>query len=272
MERKNMKTILLSCRVYVALILVLGSVLLSSCAQCTAMKQPKPFKPTATVVGAKRADIAGELGNPVNSEQQNILLLETYKYVDGGGKNNGASKTGRVILYTAGDLFTIFLDQILTWPAEIYGFAGTTHIVTVEYIKQDDGFWHAKEIKDTVQGTSNHTVTNSEPVASVSHLTNAVESTPESQALRPTQPTLATIKVINYQYDNVTRKGTLSVDVSDYGLEARNWVLQNIGKICSSKNLLLEAGKETDTGGKYRVLNESMKNGILTIEFTAGYD
>jgi|GEM_PF-1321775 len=103
-------------------------------------------------------------------------------------------------------------------------------------------------------------------------LTNPVTSTSELQTAHPAQPTLTTIKVVNYQYDNATRKGTLSVDVSNYGLDARDWVLKNIGKICSSKNQLLEAGEETDTGGKYRVLNESMKDGILTIEFTAGYD
>jgi len=115
---------------------------------------------------------------------------------------------------------------------------------------------------------------NNSPIAatSSSDLTNTVASTSEPQTTHPAQPTLTTIKVVNYQYDNATRKGTLSVDVSDYGLDARDWVLKNIGKICSSKNLLLEAGEESDTGGKYRVLNESMKDGILTIEFTAGYD
>jgi len=128
-----------------------GGLLLCGCAQFKAMDQPKPFKPTTTVVGTKRVNVAGELGSPLNSEEQNGHLVDTYKYVDGGGKNNAGSKICRVVLYTAGDLFTLFLDQIITWPAETYGFAGTPHIVTVVYEKGSDGFWHIQEVTDVEQ-------------------------------------------------------------------------------------------------------------------------
>jgi len=82
---------------------------------------------------------------------------------------------------------------------------------------------------------------------------------------------LSTLKVVSYQYDARTQKGSLSVDISGHSIEAREWVVKNIGKICSSKEVLLEAGQENSTGGRYRVLNETLKDGILTIEFTAGY-
>ena len=82
----------------------------------------------------------------------------------------------------------------------------------------------------------------------------------------------SSLKVVSYQYDSRTDKGSLSVNISDYGLEARDWVIKNIGKICSSKEVLLEAGPEKSTGGHYRVLNESLKDGVLTIDFTAGFD
>ena len=59
----------------------------------------------------------------------------------------------------------------------------------------------------------------------------------------------------------------LAVDISKQGLEARDWVIQNIGRIASSKELLLEAGSEPTAGGRYKALNESLKDGILTIEF-----
>jgi hypothetical protein len=162
-----MKTILSSRCVKVGSTIILGGVLLCGCAQYTAIKQPVPFRPTATVVGAKRVTVAGELGSPVSSEEETNHLLETYKYVDGGAKNNGASKTGRVILYSAGDLFTIFLDQILTWPAETYGFAGTTHIVTIEYSRGDDGYWQVKEIQDVVEGKKNESTSTNTPPAKV---------------------------------------------------------------------------------------------------------
>lgn len=79
------------------------------------------------------------------------------------------------------------------------------------------------------------------------------------------------IKIISYSYEDKTQRGVLSVDVSGRGIEAREWVVANIGKICSGKNLTIEAGKEPVTGGRYRILNESIKNDILTIEFEASY-
>lgn len=132
------------------------ALLVCGCAQFKAMDQPKPFKPTATVVGAKRVNVAGELGNPINSEESNGHLVDNYKYVDGGGKNSAGSKICRVVLYTAGDLFTLFLDQIITWPAETYGFAGTPHLVTVEYEKGNDGFWHVTEVTDVEQNAKSN--------------------------------------------------------------------------------------------------------------------
>ena len=90
--------------------------------------------------------------------------------------------------------------------------------------------------------------------------------TPESRA------SADTIKVLNYQYDAKTRKGVLAVDMGGHTLdESRDWVVRNIGRISSSKELLLEAGRETKTGGHYRLLDESVQNGVLTVGFTAGY-
>src|ERR1700690_1858103 len=100
---------------------ILTAALLTGCAQVMCLKQPKPFTPTTTCVGSRRTAIIGELGQPVSSEDQTNSLSETYKYVDGGGKNNGGSKTIRVILYTGGDLFTLWLDQIIWMPTEKFG-------------------------------------------------------------------------------------------------------------------------------------------------------
>jgi hypothetical protein len=130
--------------------LVLGGLFVSGCAQVMAIKQPRPFVPASLTVGAKRVDIVEELGRPITSEEQTNRLTDAYKYVDGGEKNNGASKTSRVILYTAGDFFTLWLDQIVWIPAEEFGFAGTDHAVTVNYIKYEDGLWHATNIENRV--------------------------------------------------------------------------------------------------------------------------
>jgi hypothetical protein len=128
--------------------MILTAMLLSGCAQVMAMKQPKPFTPTTAVNGARRSAIIAEVGQPVTSEEATNTLTDTYKYVDGGGKNNGGSKTVRVILYTAGDLFTLFLDQIIWMPMEKFGFAGTDHVLTIDYVKSEDGHWNATAVDD----------------------------------------------------------------------------------------------------------------------------
>ena len=81
----------------------------TGCAQYMAIKQPSPFKPACLDPGVKRINVIAELGQPVNAESNTNNLTEAYKYVDGEGKNSGTSKTVRVVLYTAGDIFTLFL-------------------------------------------------------------------------------------------------------------------------------------------------------------------
>ena len=135
--------------------IALLALLASGCAQNMCIHQPSPFKPTSTVVGARRIAIVGELGQPVVSEPHGTNLVDTYKYVDGGSKNSGGSKTARVVLYTAGDVFTLFIDQIIWMPSEKYGFAGTDHVVIVDYAKSGDDLWHATKIDDQeVKGRS----------------------------------------------------------------------------------------------------------------------
>jgi hypothetical protein len=131
-----------------AIPLVLCGLFATGCAQMMAIKQPRPFTPSGLVAGAKRVDIIGELGQPVSSEEHTNKLTDAFQYVDGGSKNNAGSKTVRVILYTGGDLFTLWLDQIIWMPTEKFGFAGTDHSVTVDYTKSEDGFWHASSIDD----------------------------------------------------------------------------------------------------------------------------
>jgi hypothetical protein len=120
----------------------------TGCAQYMAIKQPPPFKPACLDPGVKRINVIAELGQPVNAETNTNNLTEAYKYVDGGGKNSGTSKTVRVVLYTAGDIFTLFLDQIIWIPSEKFGFAGTDHSVIIEYTNAPDGSWHAASIEN----------------------------------------------------------------------------------------------------------------------------
>jgi len=82
---------------------------------------------------------------------------------------------------------------------------------------------------------------------------------------------LGSIPVVSYTFDAKSRMGKLSVDITGKGIEVRSWIVENIGEICSSHNVVLEAGKEPVKGGRYEILKESVTDGILTIEFKALY-
>ena len=77
--------------------------------------------------------------------------------------------------------------------------------------------------------------------------------------------------VTHFDYDNDTHKGEISVDSQGRGIKCREWLVQNIGAICSSKNTLLEAGSESKKGGHYRILDENLEDDILTVHFESAW-
>lgn len=79
------------------------------------------------------------------------------------------------------------------------------------------------------------------------------------------------LPIESYQFDATTNKGKLTVDLQGRGVEMRHWIVKNIGKICSDQNITLIAGEKPPQNGRYRILNESLTNGLLTIEFEAVY-
>ena len=89
----------------------------SGCAQVMAIRQPAPIDRQLLTVGQNRTVVIGVLGAPISAEDRgDAARVEVYKYVDGGAKNAWWSKTGRVLLYTAGDVFTACLDQVIWMP------------------------------------------------------------------------------------------------------------------------------------------------------------
>jgi hypothetical protein len=84
----------------------------------------------------------------VSTEDHGTKAVELYKYTDGGDKNNGFAKTGRILLYTGGDLFTCWLDQVVWMPMEKFGFEGVDHMVTVDFNKSLEGEWRVSKVDD----------------------------------------------------------------------------------------------------------------------------
>lgn len=93
----------------------------------------------------------------------------------------------------------------------------------------------------------------------------------ESDKQKPPEYKSADFPLIAYVYDATTQHGSISVNIEGMGINARHWLVDNIGKICSDKNIAIIAGDESRKGARYQVTNESFENGILTIEFNALY-
>lgn len=70
------------------------------------------------------------------------------------------------------------------------------------------------------------------------------------------------------EYNDATGRGKLSV--YGKGIDARSWMLNKIGEIAASKNVLLKSGEKPQPG-HFFVLNEKIENNVFTIEFEVTY-
>jgi len=83
--------------------------------------------------------------------------------------------------------------------------------------------------------------------------------------------TITDFEIVTYDFDSNTGEGIVTVDMAGKGFKARLWIVKNIGVICSSKNVVLDSGNESFSGARYTILNECIKDGLLTISFQATY-
>jgi len=75
------------------------------------------------------------------------------------------------------------------------------------------------------------------------------------------------IKILSYQYDNKTSKGTLSAKIGNRAFATRQYLVNKIGEIASSKNIAIKAGNAPVEGGSFELLDESSNNGVMQIHF-----
>lgn len=85
-----------------------------------------------------------------------------------------------------------------------------------------------------------------------------------SASVRGTAPAY---RVTAYNYNDSTGKGFIAAVVGERSFAVRRWLLNKIGEIASSKNVAIDARRNNAEGGAYRVTDEKVSNGILSIEF-----
>jgi len=87
---------------------------LQGCSVYKAAHQEPPCPVEKVKVGCTRTEVMSILGSPKETEVVEGQRTEVYEFVDG---LPGASKS-RILLYLAGDVFTLGLAEFIFWPME----------------------------------------------------------------------------------------------------------------------------------------------------------
>ncbi len=127
---------------------------LPSCAIYDAATAPAPIALGNVRTGASRTEIVGTLGIPKSSETKGSSKTDVYEFVNG---SNQATKA-RILVYIAGDFFTIGLSELVFWPIELGLGQGTAGRAVVTYgmddmaksvllVKADGSPWDGDSIK-----------------------------------------------------------------------------------------------------------------------------
>ena len=90
----------------------------TACAAYTALTIPGEVPDESVAVGMQRAKVEELLGEHETFSEFTDPTGETvkYKYIDGVHQ---ASKA-RIVIYIAGDIFLLFLPELIFWPIELY--------------------------------------------------------------------------------------------------------------------------------------------------------
>lgn len=112
----------------------------TGCSAYLAMTQPGPINRTVFEQGTSRRFVIDELGAPVVSEEKSDGLHETYHYEEG---HNIGWRLLRSLFYTAGDVVTLCLAEIVFFPTEKLAFEENKMSAVVLY--EDPNEWKVRE-------------------------------------------------------------------------------------------------------------------------------
>ncbi|MCX7086965.1 MAG: hypothetical protein NTV00_02805 [Methylococcales bacterium] len=107
--------------------------LLNGCSIYQAAHAPDPVDYKQVTLGNTRTETIATLGYPKMTNQRNNHKIDTFEFQDG---YHAASKS-RILLYLAGDLFTLGLGEFVFWPLEANIFDGQQCKGTVTYDSEE---------------------------------------------------------------------------------------------------------------------------------------
>ena len=105
----------------VLMALFLSGILAQGCSIYKAATAPPPVEVERVRVGSDRTDVISVLGTPKLTEVTDGQRIDMFEFTSG---HNQASKS-RILLYAAGDFFTLGLSELVFWPLELAVLDGT---------------------------------------------------------------------------------------------------------------------------------------------------
>jgi len=95
--------------------IILFSIMLTSCSVFMAAKQPDKKNVDLFKVGTPRSMLLAEFGMPTVSESREGKKYEIYKFVQG---YSAGAKAGRAVFHGAADVLTLGLWEVVGTPVE----------------------------------------------------------------------------------------------------------------------------------------------------------
>jgi hypothetical protein len=105
----------------VLMVLFLSRVFAQGCSIYKAATAPPPVDVERVRVGSDRTDVISLFGTPKLTEVTDGQRTDMFEFISGYSQ---ASKS-RILLYAAGDFFTLGLSELVFWPLELAVLQGT---------------------------------------------------------------------------------------------------------------------------------------------------
>ena len=118
-------------RAFMAMSLVLAS----GCAATTVASRAPRKDMTVLNAGTGRSQVVSELGAPILSRDKDGEKIDTFAFDPG---ISGGAKFSRAAFHVTADVFTIFLWEIVGWPAEKAAASAKKTKVDVTYDKDEN--------------------------------------------------------------------------------------------------------------------------------------
>lgn len=120
-------------KIVLVIMLICCTAAMPACSIYKAATAPPPIPLEKVTVGKDRESIISILGTPKTTENSGLDRTDMHEFMAG---YDGAGKV-RILLYVAGDVFTLGLAELIFWPLELALLQGDKGRAVISYDKDN---------------------------------------------------------------------------------------------------------------------------------------